>query len=143
MAELTPFDGRPVETLAAIITKTGDGLSEALEVSPVESHIGERKTVAIDVFLKKVRFDPIKDSESLKRVEIWEAEGATFVDRSVVGEALDEQARKIEEAKGVQRLPLDGELEGDGEDEALEPLEDDELTEAEREARRIFEGAPA
>jgi hypothetical protein len=130
---LTPFDGREVTGLSAIITKTGDGLSDALEVDPVESHIGSRRTVALDVYLKKVRFDPIKDTTLLRRVEIWEAEGATFVDRAVVSEALDAMAQRIEEARGVQRLPLDDALDEDEADE--EPL-----TDAEEKARDILDG---
>ena len=106
---LAPFEGKPVESATIAIRNTGDGLSKAMEVDPTELHHGQRVYVVLECEVDKVRFDPLKDEETLERVHVLKAGRATFVDADVVAEALDAQQRRIEEAAGVQQLPLDGE----------------------------------
>lgn len=118
MSKLTPFESREVASIAIIVRNTGDGLSEAVSVDPVELHVGDEVTVAMRCVVEKIRFDPIKDTDALRRVQILKAGEATFLESETVDSALDEQLQRIEAAKGVQRLPL-----GDEDDE---DLDDDE-----------------
>lgn len=111
---LTEFEGRDVIGMAIIVRNTGDGLSEAVAVDPMELHVGDEVTVAMKCIVEKIRFDPIKDTDSLRRVQILKAGEATFIESGTVAEALEDQMRRIEAAKGVQRLPL-----GDDEDDEL------------------------
>ncbi len=91
----------------------------------MELHVGDEVTVAMRCVVEKIRFDPIKDTESLRRVQILKAGEATFLESDAVASALDEQLQRIEAARGVQRLPLgddeDGEL-GDDEGGPGDPL---------------------
>lgn len=114
---LTDFEGRDVIGIAIIVRNTGDGLSEAVAVDPVELHVGDKVTVALECEVEKIRFDPIKDTDSLRRVQILKAGAATFIDSEAVAEALDAQLQRIEAAKGVQRLPLGEEDDDLGDDE--------------------------
>lgn len=109
MPDLTPFESRDVASIAIIVRNTGDGLSEAVAVDPIE--------LALECEVEKIRFDPIKDTEDLRRVQILKAGAATFIDNKAVDKALAEQVKRIEAGKGVQRLPMgdeEGDDEGDG-----------------------------
>jgi glucokinase len=108
---LAAFDGKAVLSAGIAITGAGDGLSEALAVEPQEFHHGEKVYVVIETEVAKVRFDPVKDTEGLRRVHFLKAGTATIVGESVVAEALEEQKRKIEEHRGISRLELGDELE--------------------------------
>ena len=113
---LSKFDGREVLNTTVAIRNAGDGLSKALGVDPVELHHGEDVYVVLHCTVDKVRFDPIKDAEDcLTRVHMLKAGDATMVDGDLVAEQLEAQARRIEEADGVHRLPFD-----DNEDEVNE-----------------------
>lgn len=112
---LTPFDGRQVFATTVIITNAGDGLSDALEVDPEEYHHGDVVHVVLRCTVNKVRFDPVKDTEGLRRVHVFRAEEATVVDADLVEEHLSAQRDRIEadrvrreEEEGIHRLPFDG-----------------------------------
>ena len=118
--DLTPFEGREVSAATVAIPNAGGGLRKALEVDPVELHQGDRVTIVLDCEVDKIRFDPVKDDDSLERLHVLKAVRATFIDSDVVRDALDAQQRRIEEAEGVQQLDLDGQ--GDeGTDPDVEP----------------------
>lgn len=110
MNKLTPFDGKEVLSAGIAIRNAGDGLSEALSVEPQEFHHGEKVYVVLECEVDKVRFDPVKDSDGLRRIHVFKAGTATIVDESIVSTQLDNQRRKIEEAAGVRRLEFDTEL---------------------------------
>lgn len=109
-SKLTPFDGSTVLSVGIAVTGAGDGLSEALAVDPVEYHLGEIVHVVLECEVAKVRFDPVKDSNGVRRVHFFKAGNATIVDGSLVADALESQQRRIEEAAGVHRLELGDEL---------------------------------
>lgn len=109
--KLTKMDGKDVRSASIAITNAGDGLSDALAVDPQEFHHGEKVYVVLECEVAKVRFDPIKDTQDLRRIHFFRAGNATIVDESIVAEQLEEQARKIEEAAGIRRLELGNELE--------------------------------
>lgn len=104
---LEPFEGHEVVETRVAVTRAGDGLSTAMEIDPLELSIGQTVTVALDCVVAQVKFEPIKDTDGYARVHTLRAGGAAIVPRSAVAKALDEQAQKIEAAKGVQRLDLE------------------------------------
>jgi len=112
---LGEFEGKAVEGIKIIITKTGDGLSQAMTVEPKLLHQGNTGYIVLSYVTNKIRFDPTKpdkdDPEAVlgtHRIQILEATGATFVDRDLVGdvvEAMRDRIRKQkEEASGIFRL---------------------------------------
>lgn len=105
---LAPFEGRDVLGAKVAITRAGDGLSKALAVDPQEWHVGDTVHVVIRCEVAKVGHQPIDDTDALIRVHTLRAGTATVVGENIVGELIDAQDARLEEAQGVQRLGLDG-----------------------------------
>ena len=83
--KLTAFEGEEVLGTTIKITNAGDGLSKAMSID----------------------FQELKDADGAMRVHVLKAGRATMVDGKLVADVLDEQDKRLEEAAGVQRLPLD------------------------------------
>lgn len=105
--ELTPFEGRDVLQTTLRVTRTGDGLSDAMAIEPQEWHVGDRVALVIDAVVAKVIHEPIKDTEALVRVHVCAAEAALPVERKVVQKVLDAHARALAESKGQGSLELE------------------------------------
>lgn len=118
--ELGDFEGRPITKTTVIIRKTGDGLSEAMTLDPVELHTGQRVRIVLEALVGPIRFDPIlekgEDTGNSERKHIMDAEVVTLVDWNLVGDVIERQRGLIETAreearlareaaKGVKRLP--------------------------------------
>lgn len=104
MGKLNSFEGRSVAMAGVEVRNAAGGLQEAMKVDPEEYHHGEELFVVLRCEVTKIRHDPIKDLDSLRRVHILTASDATIVDGSLVEEALDAQAQRIEEAAGIHRM---------------------------------------
>lgn len=104
---LNSFEGADVVQSTIRITRAGDGLSEALNVEPVEYHMGDVVHIVLRCRVGPVQFKPVKDTDVAVRVHSFVTEMGTVVDASLVETVLDEQTRKIDAAKGVDRLPFD------------------------------------
>ena len=117
-SDLGEFEGKPVASIKIIITKTGDGLSKAMNVEPKVLHQGATGYIVLSYVANKIRFDPVPGEDEIievDRVQILEATGATFVDRDLIGDVVEvmreriaaheeKQARLREEAKGIKRF---------------------------------------
>lgn len=114
MTTLASFEGREVLGVGIEIRNAAGGLNEALNVDPAEWHKDDEITVVLRCKVEKIRHDGIKDTEAWKRVHIVTATAATVIDSDIVDEQLAEQAKRIEEAKGIQQFPENaGELEAE------------------------------
>lgn len=105
---LTPYQGIAVLGSTVSIRNTGDGLSQAMKVEPVELEIGRKVYVVLECEVEKHRHEPANaDSprSGLVLVNMLKAGRATLVDQDLVAAALDQQSKKLEEAEGIQRLP--------------------------------------
>jgi hypothetical protein len=99
------------------VVRAGDGLSESMTISPVEYHVGEDVTIVLKGTIKRVSYEPIKDTDALRRVHTLSASFGMVIDEQLVHGVLEKQRQRIEEAKGVQRLEFDvDEDEDEGED---------------------------
>lgn len=97
---LQSFEGRAVRTVGIEIPSAAGGLREAMKIEPQEFHHGQKVFVVLECDVAKVRFDPLgDDTDDLRRVHVFAAEQAVIVDEALVREHLDEQARRIDEAK--------------------------------------------
>jgi hypothetical protein len=123
-------DGREVWSSGMEIPGAGGGLRDAMRLDPVELHLGDTVFVVMECKVNKLRFDPMKDSDGLRRVHIMEVVAATPIDGDLVAGPLDEFKERVRLAKeaeaGVQRMPFDddepSEMYRDGDDEdAAEP----------------------
>jgi hypothetical protein len=105
---LTPYQGIATLGSTVSIRNTGDGLSHAMKVDPVELKIGSKVYVVLECEVEKHRHEAaIADAPTagLTLVNMLKAGRATLVDAELVATALDEQTKRLEEAEGVQRLP--------------------------------------
>ena len=109
MADLAPFEGRDVLQCSIKVTNAGDGLSTALNVEPVEYHQADTVYVLLETEVARVSYEPIKDTETLRRVHTLRAGIGTVVDATFALEAIAEQKRKNLAAAGVVELPYEDE----------------------------------
>jgi hypothetical protein len=111
--ELEPYEGHEVGESTIRVTNAGDGLSAALEADPVAYELGDRVYVVLECNVARVTYEPVKDSDELRRVHTFRASAGTVVDELLVRDVVDKQRRRIDEARGVLTLEPDDELEGD------------------------------
>ena len=126
MPDLTPFEGADVVAATVAIRNTGDGLSQAMGIDPVEYHGGERLYVVLECDVVDLQF-PLADKDNVSgprvRKHILKAGHAVVVDADLVKGLIDTQADAIARAKeaaaGIQRLDFgddgDDDEDGDGE----------------------------
>lgn len=104
---LGKFEGRKVDAVGLEIRNAAGGLNEAMKIDPAEFHIDDEVTVVMRCTVTKVRHDPLKDTDGLRRVHILTAGEATIIDDELVSDVLEKQKIRIEEATGVTRLPIE------------------------------------
>ena len=98
--KLSQFEGNDVSKAGIEIPGAGGGLRDALDIEPRELHHTQEVYVVLHLATKKIRFDPIKDSDgALMRVHVMDVLNATFVDRDLVNKQLTEQRQRVELAK--------------------------------------------
>ena len=107
MGKLHRFEGRDVIGTRIAITRAGDGLSQALAIEPAELSIGDTVYVVLECTVSKVTHEPVKDTDSLTRVQTLQAGTATLVDKALVADVLQEQRDRLDEARGIQRLDFE------------------------------------
>lgn len=107
---LEPFEGIDVIGSSIKITRAGDGLSQALAVTPVAYELGAKVFVVLECDVDKVTYGEVKDTDALRREHTFAAAMATIVDADLVKDLIDRQREIIvksrEEAAGIQRLPM-------------------------------------
>lgn len=105
---LPAFEGSQVLGVGIEIPGAGGGLRESLTIEPVVFHKGDVVHVVLKCEVSKLRFDPVKDTDAVRRIHIMEVKDAAIVDAADVAEMLEAQAARIEEARGIARLDFDG-----------------------------------
>lgn len=104
---LTPFEDRDVIGSGIEMPGASGGLNKALRVNELELHHGDRGTVVIEFEVVKVRHDQVKDTQALERVHVLRVDNAAIIDPELVGELLEAQRLRVEEANGVNHLPFE------------------------------------
>jgi len=105
VGQLHKFEGRDTVECKVKVTNAGDGLSEAMKVTPDELRLGQKVYLVIEGEVTRVTLQPASEGRGLIRVQSIRAGVATLVEESLVKEVLDEQRIAIEEASGVLRFP--------------------------------------
>jgi hypothetical protein len=108
ISPLGTFEGDDVLAATVVITRAGDGLSEALDVHPVQLHRGDTVYVVLECEVGEIGFVSIQKTNALARKHKLVTLSATIVDEQIVSEALDRTKLAIEQRKGIRRLPLGG-----------------------------------
>lgn len=120
--DLGDFEGSPVIGTALILRKTGDGWSTAMELDPTRLHVGEVFCFGGEAEVTSINHptaDKKSDSDEVIRVHVADTAIIKLIDPDLLRSALDEQRERIalaEEAKrGIQRLPVDGDVPSEAE----------------------------
>ena len=103
--DLGEFEGRPILSTGFELPGASGGLNAALAVDGLILHHGDKTHLVLEVDTVKVRFDPIKDTEGVQRVQVLKVLMAAQIDADAVADALDKQRIRVEEAAGVTRIP--------------------------------------
>jgi len=105
---LTPYRDHNVVGATVQIRNTGDGLSDAMNVAPIELELGTKVHVVLECTVEKHRYDPIADDpNALILVNMLKAGRATIVPKSLVTKALNTQEEAIAAAKPTDDPTLD------------------------------------
>jgi len=111
------FEGRPVLSAAIELPSLAGGLREAAEVSGGRAiHFEEEGYLLIKFKGNKTRFDPVKNTGGVQRVDIPLVEGLAFVEGKTYEAAIERQSKALEKhrlreqkeaeaAAGTQRVP--------------------------------------
>lgn len=111
--KLGKYQGKDVLRTSVSIHNAGDGLSEALAIEPEELKINSTVFVVLECEVDAHDHKRMKKVPgAMELVQVLKAGTATLVDEALVRDLLDEQTKRIEdaresirEAEGVTRLP--------------------------------------
>lgn len=106
---LGKFEGKPVLG-SGVKCNLGGGLKDALTIDPISLKLGERMYLVIEGEVVDVQHPKVKDTDGVRRNHVLQVKAAAITDRVSVEKLLEDQARRIEEAQGIQRLQFTEEL---------------------------------
>lgn len=103
--QLPLFETNPVDAVAVRITHAGDGLSEALKVTPVALELGERVYYVLAGVVTQVNHTVSSkkkdDEDHVTRIHTVKAESITEIDGQYAGKLLSDAAEKLEKARAA------------------------------------------
>jgi hypothetical protein len=109
--DLGEHEGDKVLSVGIEIPGAAGGLRDALKIDPVVKHRGDEVLVLIRAKVGKLRYDPVKDTQGVRRVHVLEVDTAALVEGEVYEDALDTMAERVraaqEEAAGIQQFSYD------------------------------------
>lgn len=107
---LKKFEGLDVIGAAMKITRAGDGLSEALQLSPKAYKKGEKVTLLLEGTVDSITHKGIKDADAWLRVHVLRTERIVEVPLADAEAYFDAEETRLaalrDEKDGVARLPL-------------------------------------
>ena len=94
------YEGYPLIDTGIIVTKTSDGLSDALHLECIYVEPGEDAHSVMRLRKTKDRYDFIRDKqgkiEGVKLIQVFECSGAAFSDAKVAVAAVAKMVERIE-----------------------------------------------
>lgn len=111
---LEMYDGREVIGCAIALTGAGDGLSEAMKVTPRKFRIGDRVLIVMEAEVKAAKHEPaVRDDLDgpLRLVAVMRARSATITDDAAVSALLDQHKAKVNKASEIEgQLSIEDDL---------------------------------
>lgn len=107
LEKLPSFEGLPTLEVSLEVRGIEGGLNEGLTVDPVVMHKGDRVFLLLEGTVDHILHKSIKDEEGWRRAHVLRVDAGTLVDAEFAESKLEEHALRLEEARGVQRLPWD------------------------------------
>ena len=99
------YDGREVIGAAIALTGAGDGLSQAMKVSPRKFSIGDKVLILMEATVKAAKHEPaVKDDLGgpLRLVAVMRADAAMLTDDPKVSRLLDKDKAAINKASEIE-----------------------------------------
>lgn len=119
------FEDEPVQSVAVRITGAGDGLSEALKITPKALHLGDEVAFVLRGTVTQINHRQQGDDEPIVRVHTVKAGRITEVELDMADKILTAAAKNLARAKaereGQMEMEADEDLEGK---EALATIEE-------------------
>lgn len=104
------FENREVVGAAMKIVRAGDGLSEALSLSPEMFKSGETVTVVLEGEIGDIIYKRVRDTDAFRRVHVLVTERIVRIPSEDAAGYFDAEAKRLaalrDEKDGVSRLPL-------------------------------------
>lgn len=121
------FEDLGVEGVQVRITNAGDGLTEALRISPKALHLGDEFACVLRGTVTQINHKEDKD-ERVIRLHTVKTDGITEIDMDIANQMIAAATERIKAAKdeieGQLRLEADDDLEGK---EAVASMHEGEL----------------
>lgn len=112
-----PYEGLEVTKMAVKVMKTGDGLSEPLDVEPSPGAIGQERYIVLRTITRDIDHRPPGPmANDLVRIETDVCQEAYIVDRDDVYDILETRRKRVAEVKGEPMFEDTGSL-NPGEDD--------------------------
>jgi len=104
------YRGKPVMDTSAVIKKTGDGLSKAMELDPAIYEPGSVVTFVIRARVARHQFILSEDGATYSLVQQFDAGTLAVIDDDLAAEALNDMEARIQAAEDARRKQptLDG-----------------------------------
>lgn len=102
---LGTYKGREIVSAAMALRNAGDGLSEAMQLDPVELEIGQRVHIVIEAVVDQHRLVPAIRGDvhgPLQIVAGLKAEAAKIVDNPTVAKLIDKHKAALNKQKEIE-----------------------------------------
>lgn len=107
--KLAKMDGKEVLAVSLAIRNTGDGLSDAMMIDPVELHHGDNVDILVRGRVIDVQSPEIKDTNGVNRKHIVRAFEGIIVSSDIAEPMLADQRARVkkrrEEEAGIDQFP--------------------------------------
>lgn len=107
---LPAFEGLPTIAVSLEVRGIDGGFNDGMTIDPVVLHKGDKVFLLVEGTVAGINHKPIEEANAWRRAHVIRVDAGTLVSREFAEAHLDEQARRIEEAKGLARLPFTDEL---------------------------------
>lgn len=110
LEHLPEFEGLPTLEVSLEVRGIEGGLNEGLTIAPAVFHRGDRVFLLVEGTVDAILHKSVADREGWRRAHVLRVDAGTIVDAEFAEARLEDHARRLEEARGLQRLPFDEEL---------------------------------
>lgn len=107
LANLPAFEGLPTVEVSLEVRGIEGGFNDGLTIDPIVLHKGDRVFLLVEGEVDAILHKSVHEDGGWRRAHVVRVSAGTIVDEDFATDRLELQARRIEEARGVQRLPFD------------------------------------
>lgn len=110
LEQLPEFEGLPTLEVSLEVRGIEGGLNEGLTIAPAVMHRGDRVYLLIEGTVDHILHKGMADQDGWRRAHVIRVDAGTIVDKEFAADRLEAHTLRLEEARGLQRLPFDADL---------------------------------